>query len=212
MGHTVGEVARLAGVSVRTLHHYDAIGLLEPAVRSVAGYRLYGHDALAHLQQILFFKELGFGLEDIARIMGDPSFDRREALLVQRRMLADKSAQLHRMTGAVDAALDTMERGTTMDEGEMFEVFGGFDPKQYEAEVQQRWGDTDAYKESTCRAKRYTKQDWQRMKDEAETNLARMVELFDAAIAPEDARVMASAEEARRGIDQIGRAAGWGTG
>jgi len=200
-GHTVGEVATLAGISVRTLHHYDAIGLLEPSVRTEAGYRLYGPSDLADLQQILFFKELGFGLEEIGRIMGDPSFDRREALLLQRGMLADKAAQLRKMMGAVDAALEAMEEGTVMDEKEMFEVFGDFDPKQYEAEVQQRWGDTDAYAESARRTKRYTKEDWQRFKDESQAIGLAAAALMDEGVASDDPRAMAVVEQARLQID-----------
>jgi DNA-binding transcriptional MerR regulator len=94
MGLTVGEVASLASVSVRTLHHYDEIGLLSPSERSASGYRHYCDGDLAALQQVLFFRELGFGLAEIARIMHDPSFDRLAALRLQRRMLEDKAAQL----------------------------------------------------------------------------------------------------------------------
>ena len=201
MHHTVGEVARLAHVSVRTLHHYDEIGLLRPSERTAAGYRLYGAKDLAWLQQVLFFKELGFGLEDIHRIMSDPSFDRAEALLLQRRMLADKAAQLEGMIGAVDAALDAMERGTAMDEKDMFEVFGEFDPKQYEAEAEQRWGGTDAYKESARRTKHYTKDDWKRFKAESETIGQAAIALMDEGVAPDDPRAMDVVEQARLQID-----------
>lgn len=202
MGHTVGEVARLASVSVRTLHHYDGIGLLEPSERTAAGYRLYSAADLTILQQILFFKELGFGLDDIRRIMGDRSFDRGEALALQRRMLTEKAARLDRMIDAVDAALDAMERGTTMDEKDMFEVFGDFDPKEYEAEVEQRWGDTDAYKESARRTKGYTKQDWQRFKDEAQQIGTETARLMDEGVPADDPRTMDLAEQARLQIDK----------
>jgi DNA-binding transcriptional MerR regulator len=201
MAHTVGEVAKLASVSVRTLHHYDEIGLLQPSERTAAGYRLYNAADLAVLQQVLFFKELGFGLDDVRRIMGDPSFDRGEALLMQRRMLADKATQLDGMIGAVDAALDAMERGTAMDEKDMFEVFGDFDPKHYEAEVQARWGDTDAYRESARRTKRYTKQDWQRFKDEAEQIGTGTARLMDEGVPADDPRAADLAEQARLQID-----------
>jgi hypothetical protein len=116
--------------------------------------------------------------------------------LRQRRMLRDKAAQLGRMVDAVDAALDADEKGTMVDERDMFEVFGDFDPKQYEAEVQERWGHTDAYAESARRTKRYTKQDWQRVKDESfqiGTDTARLMD--------EGAPAMALAEQARLQID-----------
>ena len=163
MGRTVGEVAKLAHVSVRTLHHYDSIGLLAPSERSASGYRLYAETDLDRLQQVLFFRELGFGLDEITRIMGEPRFERREALEMQRRMLADKTAQLQHMIESVDAAIDGMERGVTMDDKEKFEVFGEFDPAEYEAETRERWGETDAYKESARRTARYTKDDWKRI-------------------------------------------------
>jgi len=201
MARTVGEVASLAGVSVRTLHHYDAIGLLEPSERSNAGYRLYGDGDLAALQQILFFKELGLRLDDISRIMRDPSFDRRRALELQRRMLTDKSAQLTRMAAAVNAALDAMERGVTMDEKDMFEVFGDFDPSQYEDEVRERWGESEAYKESERRTRRYTKADWTRFKAESESNGVAIAALMDEGVPANDPRAMDLAEQARLLID-----------
>ena len=85
MSLTVSQVARLAGVSVRALHHYDEIGLLKPSGRSEAGYRLYEQPDLQRLQQVLFFKELGFGLEEITRLVQDPAFDLRAALMMQRQ-------------------------------------------------------------------------------------------------------------------------------
>jgi MerR family transcriptional regulator, thiopeptide resistance regulator len=202
MGLSIGEIAELASVSVRTLHHYDELGLLVPSVRTEAGYRLYCDEDVAALQQVLFFKELGFGLADIARIMHDPTFDRLEALQMQHRMLSDKAAQLALMVEAVDAAIDATEGGVTLDAKDMLEVFGDFDPKQYEAEVEKRWGNTDSYAQSARRTKRYTKEDWQRFKDESEANGGRMIELFDAGVAPSDPRAMDVADEARLLIDR----------
>lgn len=202
MALTIGEVARVAGISVRTLHHYDRIGLLAPSARTDAGYRMYGDDDLARLQQILFFRELGFALEDIRRIMSDPSFDRREALGLQRRMLTDKAAQLEKMIEAVDAALDATRRGTTMDKKDMFEVFGDFDPKEYEDEVKERWGETDAYKESAKRTARYTKDDWKTFKKESEEINATLVALVDQGVAADDPRAMDVVEKHRLQIDR----------
>lgn len=202
MGLTVGEVAAIASVSVRTLHHYDEIGLLAPSVRTGSGYRLYDNGDLAALQQVLFFKELGFGLADIARIMHDPQFDRLEALRMQRRMLQDKSAQLAKMAEAVDAALDATEGGVTLDAGDMFEHFGDFDPKEYEKEAEERWGDTDAYKESARRTKRYTKDDWARFKAESEANGLAIAALMDEGVVADDPRAVDLAEQARLLIDR----------
>lgn len=202
MGHTVGEVSKLTGLSVRALHHYDEIGLLEPSERTEAGYRLYSAADLAELQQVLFFRELGFALDEIRGIMRDPSFDRREALEFQRAMLTEKAAQLERMAGAVGAALDAMKEGRTMDEKDMFEVFGDFDPKEYEAEAEQRWGGTDAYRVSMERTKRYTKADWLRIKEEAAAVVDGMAALMDAGVPAGDPRAMDLAEEHRAQIDR----------
>src|SRR5690606_30054901 len=87
---TVGKVAALAHVTVRTLHHYDEIGLVQPSGRSEAGYRLYGEDDLARLQQVLFYRELGFALEEIRELMVAPDFDRGAALREQRRLLEEQ--------------------------------------------------------------------------------------------------------------------------
>ena len=202
MGLTVGEVAHLASVSVRALHHYDELGLLTPSVRTEAGYRLYSDADLACLQQVLFFKELGFGLGDIARIMHDPQFDRLEALRMQRRMLMDKSSQLALMAEAVDAAIDAEEGGVRMDAKDMFDAFGDFDPKEYEKEAEERWGNTAAYKESARRTKRYTKEDWIEVRKETEAVNAGLAKLMDEGVPADDPRAMDQAEQHRLNIDR----------
>src|SRR5262245_31120003 len=100
--YQVKEVAELAGVTVRALHHYDEIGLLVPNGRSAAGYRLYDDDDLLRLQQILIGRELGLSLVAIGRALDDPSFDRREALLAQRAALAVRSERAAAMIRAID--------------------------------------------------------------------------------------------------------------
>ena len=202
MAYTVGEVAKLARVSVRTLHHYDDIGILAPSDRSEAGYRLYTDGDLATLQQALFYKELGFGLSEIKDLLADPAFNRRDALLEQRELVAAQALRLEAMLRLIDKTLISLEGGLSMTKEEMFEVFGEFDPSEHEAEAQQRWGDTDAYKQSAKRTSRYTKDDWERFKRENEANAERMVELFDAGVEPDDARAMDVAEQARLLIDQ----------
>lgn len=202
MAYTVNEVAKTAKVSVRTLHHYDAVGLLSPAQRSEAGYRLYDDKDLERLQQILFFKELGFSLDDIGRIMLDPVFDRRNALQAQRTLLAEKARRTEAMLTAIDMALAADEEGWTMDKDEMFEVFGDFDPKEYEDEVKERWGDTDAYKESARRTKRYTKDDWKRIAAEQQETMRAFVEPYEKGLPADSEEAMDAAEKHRLVIDQ----------
>jgi MerR family transcriptional regulator, thiopeptide resistance regulator len=164
MAHTVGSVAELAGVSIRTLHHYDEIGLLKPAQMTASGYRLYTDADLERLQQVLFFRELGFSLHEIKEIISSPGFDRRQALQEHRQLLQERQDRLGRLILSIDQTLDAMERGIAMDEKAMFD---GFDPSQYEEEARQRWGHTEAYKESARRTKQYTKADWDAIKQES---------------------------------------------
>jgi DNA-binding transcriptional MerR regulator len=199
---TVGEVARLAHVSVRTLHHYDDLGLLTPSGRSEAGYRLYAMPDLERLQHILFYKELGFALDEIGELLVDPAFDRRRALVAQRELIAAQAARYHAMLDLVDRTLDALEGGTTMTKEDMFEVFGDFHPAEYDDEVEERWGNTDAYKESARRTKGYTKQDWQRFKAESEAVNAAISALMDAGVPPDDPRAMDAVERHRLQIDR----------
>src|SRR5262245_44602395 len=142
MPYTVSQVARLARLSVRALHHYDEIGLLTPSARSDAGYRLYSEADLERLQQIRFFRELAFPLEEIRRVLDDPGFERRAALLMQRTMLEERAAQTRALIEAVDRALAALEGGPAVKENEMFEAFSDHDPAAHAEEARSRWGDT----------------------------------------------------------------------
>lgn len=134
--------------------------------------------------------------------MTGPSFDRRKALLAQREMLAARAARLEAMLGLIDKTLASLEGGVSMTKEEMFEVFGDFDPSRYEEEVKERWGDTDAYRESARRAKSYTKEDWQRFKDESEEIGKAIASLMDEGVAPDDPRATDAVERARLQIDR----------
>ncbi|OEJ95066.1 MerR family transcriptional regulator [Streptomyces thermolilacinus] len=199
MGYSVGQVARLAGITVRTLHHYDEIGLLGPSGRSHAGHRRYEDDDLDRLQQILFYRELGFPLDEVAVLLDDPDTDPREHLRRQHHLLTARIAELQKMAEAVEHAMEAKKMGINLTPEEKFEVFGD-DPEKYNDEVEQRWGDTDAYRESQRRTARYTKADWQRVQDEAKDWGDRYGALMDEGEAPEGERAMAMAEEHRQHI------------
>jgi DNA-binding transcriptional MerR regulator len=201
-GLTIGAIARLAGVTVRTLHHYDRIGLVVPGERTDGGYRLYGRRQVERLQEVLFFRELGFGLEEIRRIVDEPSYDRAAALARQRTLLVERAGHLQDLIEAVDGALDAEKRGTRMTNEEMLEVFGDFDPSQYEEEARQRWGDTEAYRESARRTSRYTKADWQQIgREGAEINAA-FLALMEAGSPAADPAAAAVAERHRAYISK----------
>ena len=161
MTHTgrwsIGEAADCAGVSVRTLRHYDAIGLLAPSEVTQAGYRFYDEAAMAKLEQILYFRELGFPLEQIRGIMDHPEYDARYAMRRQKALLEMERARIDAMIARLDEAL--LGQGTPrpevfdMKEIEQMKV-------QYAQEIRERWGETSAYAESRARTDAYRADDW----------------------------------------------------
>ena len=140
----VSDVAKLTGVTVRTLHYYDEIGLLPPSEVTSSGYRVYNDADLEVLQQILFFRELDFSLEEIRGIMQNPAYEKETALQNQKALLVQKRDRLDRLIALVDKTL----------KGERDMSFKQFDTtkieeakQQYAAEAKQRWGNTAAYAE-----------------------------------------------------------------
>jgi DNA-binding transcriptional MerR regulator len=201
MAFTVGELARLTGVTVRALHHYDEIGLVRPSQRTAAGYRLYGDADVLRLHQVLLFRELGLPLEEIAAAI-DEAEGQEELLRRHREVLVTRRARLDAMLAALDARLGTFEEGMTMRPEEVKALFDGFDPSQYEDEARQRWGETAAYKESARRTKQYGRADWERYQREAQAITDRIVERMRAGAPPTDAAVQAAVEDHRLLIDR----------
>jgi DNA-binding transcriptional MerR regulator len=196
----VGEVAALAGVTVRTLHHYDRIGLLSPSGRTASGYRRYSAADLDRLHQVLVYRELGFPLEEVATLLDDPGADPMEHLRRQHRLLLDRVERDRRVIAAVEKEMEARQMAIPLTPEERFEVFGEHDPARYEAEVQERWGETDAYAQSRRRTAAYTKEDWVRIKAESEDLVQRMASALRAGVAPDAAEAMDLAEEHRQQI------------
>ncbi|MBR5302219.1 MAG: MerR family transcriptional regulator [Clostridia bacterium] len=185
----IGELAARAGVSVRTLRHYDAIGLLAPAKVTQAGYRLYDDAAVAKLEQILYFRELGFALDEIRKIMVSADFDAADAMKKQRALLVMQRERIDRMIARLDEAIAGMG-APRMEVFDMSEYEKA--KKQYAKEAKERWGNTDAYRESEKRTAGYGKADWQNI-------LGGMTQIFDQFAAvrelpSDDARVLALVE------------------
>lgn len=201
MAFTVGELSRLTGVTVRALHHYDEIGLVRPSQRTPAGYRLYDDHDVVRLQQVLLFRELGVSLDEIAAAL-DENTERAELLRRHRDALVTKRARLDSMLAAVDAALIALEKGTTMSNDDVKQLFDGFDPAEYEDEARERWGETDAYKESMRRTKSYGKDDWARIQAEGSAIYQRIVDRMKAGAPATDADVQAAVEDHRLHIDR----------
>ncbi|HEY0126819.1 MAG TPA: MerR family transcriptional regulator [Blastococcus sp.] len=198
----VGEVAELAGITVRTLHHYDRIGLLSPSGRTSAGYRQYSPADLDRLHQVLLYRELGFPLEEVAALLDDPSADPEAHLRRQHRLLRDRLERTSAMVAAVEKEMEARSMGISLTPEERFEVFGEQDPARYEAEVEERWGETDAFAQSKRRTAAYSKDDWVRIKAEGEDVEARFAEALQAGVAPDSEQAMDIAEEHRQQISR----------
>ena len=140
----IKEFAEQIGVSVRTLHYYDEIGLLKPSeVDAQNGYRFYDEKSLERMQEILFYRELDFSLKTIAQILSSPDYDKQQALTRQRKLLLAKKERLEQLINA----LDGLEKGEGFMKNNEYEKL----KNEYAEEVRQRWGSTDAYKESQQR-------------------------------------------------------------
>ncbi|MFF0367336.1 MerR family transcriptional regulator [Micromonospora sp. NPDC005087] len=198
MAYTVGQVAKVAGVTVRALHHYDEIGLLSPSGRTAAGYRRYDDADLERLQLVLYYRELGFPLEEIAAIIDDPAADPAAHLRRQHELLTVRIKRLQEMVTAIEFAMEASKLNIQLTPEERFEVFGDFNPEEHEAEAEQRWGDTDAYRESNRRASRYTKDDWLRIKAENEDWGRRIVAVLASGAPADGPEAMELAEEHRQ--------------
>jgi DNA-binding transcriptional MerR regulator len=163
----------MSGTSVRTLHHYDEIGLLVPSGRSDSGYRLYGAGDLSRLRRILFYRELDFGLEQIGAMLdGSDGNGAADELRVQHRLLRERLRRTERLLEALETEMEARSMNIGLTPEEQFEIFGPETPAKHEAEAQQRWGHTDAWRESRRRAAAYSKADWVQIKAAADANLA----------------------------------------
>lgn len=148
----IKEFAELTGVSVRTLHYYDEIGLLNPAdTDRTTGYRFYNEKSLLRMQEILFYRELDFSLKSIGEILSSPNYDKEKALREQKQLLILKKERLEKLIDAIDSAA----------KGEnVMKAFDNSEFDAYKAEAQERWGKTDAYKEHAEKTKNYGKDKW----------------------------------------------------
>jgi len=159
MIYTVQQLSKLAGISVRTLHYYDEVGLLHPSFVRPNGYRIYEEKEVHKLQQILLFRELEFPLDQIKSMMAAKNFDIKQALKDQYRLLELKKAKIQRLMDVVDVRL---KGGDTMTDKTTFGVFTDKQLENYKKEARKRWGNTDAYKQSVERTKHWTKEHYKR--------------------------------------------------
>ena len=160
----IKEFAEFTGVSVRTLHYYDEIGLLRPAfVDKSTGYRFYDENSLLRMQEILFYRELDFSLKSIGEILSSPNYDKNKALKEQKQLLILKKERLERLISAIDGAV----KGKNI-----MKAFDNSEFEKYKAEAEEKWGSTDAYKEHAQRTKNYSNQKWNDLAAEMDNIMA----------------------------------------
>ena len=198
---TVGQVAERFGVTVRTLHHYDEIGLLTPSERSLSGYRLYTEDDLGRLQHVVVYRRLGFALEEVALLLEHPE-SAAEHLRRQRAEVLRRLDELRDLVTAIDRALEREMSNQPATPDEMKELFGeGFQDAQAEAE--ERWGETDAWQQSQQRTKNYSKADWEEVRAESDRTHQAFTDAMDAGEPPTSELAMDAAELHRASMQRF---------
>ena len=184
---SVNQLAKLAGVSVRTLHHYDEIGLLKPAIRTEAKYRYYNREDLFRLQQIMFYKELDIPLAQIGEILDSENFNIHDALVQHKKELQKRKKHVSELISTIDNTIKQL-KNTTMN---YEDIYKGFTPEQaeaYEKEAKERWG-SDKVAESKQRVIKMTKSEWEKVQKESidiNIELAKLMHL-----SPQDEKVQA---------------------
>lgn len=198
--YKVKDIADIAGISVRTLHHYDDIGLLIPDSVTEKGYRLYSLENLERLQQILFFKELDFNLNEIKEILDNPNFDKKEALNNHKRLLEEKVRRLKKIINTVNNTINNMEAGIEMNEKNMFHGFNSDEINKYKEEVKDKYGKNDAYREFKNKTSNYKKGDWNNLSNEMLDIFKRISDKMD--LDPSNSEVQDLIEEWRNYISK----------
>lgn len=186
----INEAAELAGVTVRTLHHYDKIGLLSPAKSAENGYRDYGEAELLRLQQIMFLKEMDFPLEEIKEMLDEPGLDRNRMMEAQLDLLLKKKQRLERIIALLEAEMrgDSKMSFNEFDMKEIEEC-----RKKYADEAREKWGGTEAYEESEERTKNYDEGKWQKVNDEQGIILSEFAAFAAEGVKPDSSEAMAMA-------------------
>ncbi|WP_222710362.1 MerR family transcriptional regulator [Quadrisphaera setariae] len=177
---TVGRVAELTGVSVRTLHHYDAVGLVRPSGRTSAGYRLYAVDDVERLQAVVVYRRLGFSLEEIGALLAADGEEVVDHLRRQRDAVTARLQEDADLLAAIERALEARMTGIQLTPDEQRELFGDSFSEDYAVEAQERWGQTEQWAQSQQRTAQYTKADWEQVRAEGDALNTAFAELLAA--------------------------------
>lgn len=189
--YTIQKLADLAKVSVRTLHHYDQIGLLSPKARTDAGYRIYGEDELLKLQQILFYKELGLPLDEIRIILSKSEFDLIDALKSHKRELKNREIQINELIRTIDKTILYIKKKNMVTDEDLYKGFSREQVEEYKKEVREKY-DPKIVAESNRRVKAMTKEQWKKMGEESGEVINSLVKLMDKNPGDEEVQALVS--------------------
>jgi MerR family transcriptional regulator, thiopeptide resistance regulator len=201
---TVGAVAALTGVSVRTLHHYDHIGLVVPSVRTPAGYRGYTDADIERLHVVLVYRSVGMPLDEIRALLDDPNADALEHLRRQYELLLAQADRLQHTIKAVEELMNAHRQGIQLTAEDQIDIFGttAFG-EEYAAEAEERWGATDAWKQSQQRVSKLSKQDWIAIKAEGDALLEALAQAKRRDVVPGSAEANELAARHRASIERF---------
>lgn len=199
-GLTVGAVAARAGVTVRALHHWDAIGLVRPSARTDGGYRLYTAADLTRLHRVLVYRELGVPLTEIAALLDAPSADATDSLRRQRDHLRDRIAELEQMGAALDRMIEARQSGILLSAEEQVAMFGRHWQPEWVGQARERWGDTAQWAQYAERAAERTPEQWQQIADSVDALNADLAAACRRGVRPGSAEADALAERHRASI------------
>jgi MerR family transcriptional regulator, thiopeptide resistance regulator len=201
---TVGAVATLTGVSVRALHHYDHIGLVVPSVRTPAGYRGYADADIERLHLVLVYRSVGLPLDDIRTLLDDADTDVLAHLQRQHELLLEQADRLRRTIKAVEELMNAHRSGIQLTAEEQVEIFGTTAlSEEYAAEAEERWADTDAWRQSQQRVSKFTKQDWLDIKADGDALLAALAQAKRDGVQPGSAEANELAARHRASIERF---------
>ena len=188
----IKEFSKLVGVSVRTLHYYDKIGLLKPPfVDEQNGYRFYNEEAFIRMQEIMFYRELDFPLKSIKEILSSPYYDKKKALKEQKRLLILKKQRLERIINALeDAQKGELNMSMNVFDNSEFETAR----KKYQNEAKEKWGNTDAYKESERKTSEYSDEKWNEIDYGMNSLINEFAKCMKSGISPSDSAAKALAQ------------------
>lgn len=199
---TVGAVASLLGVSVRTLHHWDEIGLVRPSRRSRAGYRIYSEEDLTRLYRVRIYKELDLPLSTIASLLDVSAGELNASLEQQRKQVEERIRHLQHLSSSLDRLIRAHQEGLLLSAREQIELFGATWNPEWAQQAQQKWGDTQQWAEFAELSARRGYQDWHALADQVETLEQDIATAFTEGVATDSKAAHELAERHRSSISE----------